>query len=279
MASWTWDGPAVSREWVRRYLALLGVPRRAPGPDALAELTRAHVHTVRFENVTAVLRRASALGRPAPPVDPERLLASWEQGRGGGVCFEIADAFGRLLDALGYRVHPTLGTITFPGSHQALVVRLEGSPHLVDVANGAPFLAPIPVGSTVEIRHAGLGYRFRPHEASRDVVQERRIDGAWAPFCRYDPEPPDPAVREAAYQRHHTRGASWVVGEIRLIRCGPEEVVVLRDGELSRHTPSGKRVERVPPADYPRLAAEVFGLPALPVREALEELLGAPPSR
>lgn len=131
---------------------VLGVRFRAPDAAALAQLTRAHVLTVPFENVTSLLRRRAHAGGPVPPVDAEELLASRERGSGGGVCYEIAHLFGRLLAALGYRVHPVQGYITFPGSHQALLVDLEGARFLVDVGNGAPFFEPIGLCEAVEIR-------------------------------------------------------------------------------------------------------------------------------
>ncbi len=265
------DGAAVSQDWVRRYLGLLGVQRRDPDAPALAELTRAHVLTVPFENVTSLLRRRSHAGQPVPPVDANELLASWEVGRGGGVCYEIADLFGRLLAALGYRVHPVLGYITFPGSHQALLVQFGDERFLVDVGNGAPFFEPIPLREAVEVRRAGLAYRFRPDSATGDWVQERWVDAAWSPFCRYALRPPDPVAQAAAYQRHHRRGETWVTGSLTMIRCQDEQVVLLRDGELSRFSAAGKRTERISTlAAYTRLAAEAFRLPAMPIGEGVD---------
>ncbi len=265
----TWPADStVSPDWVRRYLAFLGVARRAPDAAALAELTRAHVLTVPFENVTSLLRRRAHAGRPVPPVDADELLGRWEQGRSGGVCYEVADLFGRLLAALGYRVHPVPGYITFPGSHQALLVQLGDARLLVDVGNGAPFFEPIPLREAVEIVRAGLAYRFRSAVATGDWIQERLIDGAWAPFCRYALRQPDPAAFEAAYQRHHTPGETWVTGSLTIIRCEEEQVVLLRDEELSHFSTAGKRSERISTlADYARVAAETFKLPALPIAE------------
>ena len=79
-----------------------------------------------------------------------------------------------------------------------------------------------------------------------------------------------PEEREAAYQRHHTPGQSWVVDELRLIRCEDDAVLVLRGTEFSHFTPAGKRTEHVAhPADYVRLAREAFRLPALPMEEGV----------
>ena len=96
------------------------------------------------------------------------------------------------------------------------------------------------------------------------------IDGAWAPFCRYALRQPDPAAFEAAYQRHHTPGETWVTGSLTIIRCEEEQVVLLRDEELSHFSTAGKRSERISTlADYARVAAETFKLPALPIAEGV----------
>lgn len=260
----------MSRDWVRRYLGLLGVSHGQPDLAALAALTRAQILRVAFENVTSLLRRRAHPGRPVPPIDAEELLASWELGRGGGVCYEIAELFGRLLAALGYRVHPVMGYISFPGSHQALLVQLGDERYLVDVGNGAPFFEPIPLRDTFEIRRAGLAYRFRPDPATGECVQERWIDATWAPFCRYALCPPDPAVKASAYQHHHAPGETWVTGSLTLIRCEQDQVAVLRDEELTRFSAAGKSAERIATmAGCARVAAETFKLPALPVADGV----------
>ena len=282
MASEPVSGALTLRDWVGRYLDLLGVDHHTPSLDALGRLTRAHLASVPFENVTSILRRRAHSEDPVPPLDPDALLDGWEQRRSGGVCFEVTDMVGRLLVALGYRAHPVLGFITFLGSHQAVLVELDGRRYLVDAGNGAPFFEPIPLDGAVEVRRAGLAYRFRPDEAAGSWVQDRRIDGAWAPFCRYDLRPPEPREREWAYQRHHAPGQSWVVDNLRLIRCGEDEVYLLRDGQLTHFTPRGKRTEQVAGAvAHARAVAEIFRMPGLPVEEAfdaLAERAGSPPA-
>src|SRR4051794_39394481 len=91
----------VTDAWVTRYLAMLGVPRERPSLDALYRLTHAH-RAVPFENVTSLLRARQHLGQTLPAIDPEEQLSAWEARRSGGICFEVADTFSRLLAGLGY---------------------------------------------------------------------------------------------------------------------------------------------------------------------------------
>ncbi len=262
-----------SPDWIGRYLHLLDVDDPKPDLETLGRLVRAHLSTVPFENVTSILRRRAHLGQPVPPLDPKTLLTAWEQKRGGGLCYEEADTFGRLLVALGFRARVVLGFITFLGSHHAVLVEVDGRRYLVDVGNGAPFFEPIPLDRPFEVRRAGLAYRFRPGDAAEMWLQDRWIDDAWAPFCRYELGPTDPSQRQAAFQRHHTPGDGWVVGRLTLARCTENEVYRLRDQEFTRFTAEGKHTEQVTqPEDRARLVADVFGLPGLPVEEAVQAL-------
>jgi arylamine N-acetyltransferase len=258
-------------DWVERYLRLLGLEREPPSLPALARLVRAQVLTVPFENVTAILRRARAGEGPVPPVDTDAMLDAWEARGGGGVCFDATPTFQRLLRELGYTLRPSTALISFPGSHQASVVEIDGAEYMVDAANGAPFLEPIPLDRETTLNAAGLSWRFR-RESDDVFVQDRLIDGEWRPFCQYTLSPVDPAAQEAAYQRHQLAGETWVVGNLTLVRSTSDEVYRLRDDQLAHYSADGVRTETIAEEDLPRVAAEVFGLPALPVAAAYAAL-------
>jgi hypothetical protein len=118
-----------SREWVARYLALLGVDHAAPGLEALGRLTRAQICTIPFENVTAILRRHShprgtVPGRCRRPT-PKRC---WTTGSAVAAAGPVLSwpRCSAAYSLLGYRAQLVLAQITFPGSHQAVLVELEG---------------------------------------------------------------------------------------------------------------------------------------------------------
>jgi arylamine N-acetyltransferase len=259
-------------DWVRRYLAVLGVEPAPPDLPFLRRLVRAHIQNIQFENASSILRRAASPSGSVPPLDRDAMLDRWETRRGGGVCFELADMCGMLLRALGYAADNVLGLITFPGSHQAVLVTLDDVRYLVDVGNGAPLFEPIALVGAPEIQQFGLRYRIRASADEPDNVwiQERWQDGGWRQFCRYDLRPSIESARAEAYQRHHVRGQSWVVDLPRLIRCMPDGVLVWVPHQLTRYTASAKYTEALSSPDAIRT---LFGLPNLPLQEALTAAL------
>jgi arylamine N-acetyltransferase len=259
-----------STDWVRRYLSLLSVEAEPPSYQALARLVRAHLETVPFENVSSLIRAAAAGAGPIPPLDLDAQLVGWEERCAGGICFEVTNTFTRLLVGLGYQAAPLLAQISFPGSHSAILVQLNGERYLIDVANGAPFWQPVPLMGEFSLQHAGLSYRFRPGESPDEWVQERGIGRAWRPFCTYNLCPAGADAREVAYQRHHIPGESFVATELVLIRCQEDTVSVFRDGLFTQHSAAGKHSRRVSdPDEIERLACDVFRLPGLPVRDGI----------
>ena len=110
------------------------------------------------------------------------------------------------------------------GNHQALLVTLGEQRYLIDVGNGAPHFDPIPVGQPVEVRHAGLAYRFRPGDEPGSYLQERLLGGEWSPFCRYELRDQAAAEVDAAYRRHHIprANARWMGHQ--LAQLSPQQI-------------------------------------------------------
>jgi arylamine N-acetyltransferase len=259
--------------WTDRYLAMLGVERKPPSLEAVAEITRAHTERVMFGSIQSLMRRREQPEGPVPPMDFDHLLTTWENRTGTGVCFEVAAMVHRLLTELGYKAHVVLAGVNWWGGHQAVVVELHGRQWMVDAGNGAPFFDPVPLDQVFEIHHLGLGFRFRPGDEESFWIQDRFIDGEWQPFFTYDLRPAAPEERDEKYQRHHVHGESFVCTMLRLVRISQTEVASLGDATLTRYTSAGKTVEMIEdPAEYRRIAAEVFGAPDLPMDEARASL-------
>lgn len=257
--------------FVERYLALLGLPRAAPSVPALDAIVRAH-RAITFECVSSLVRRHRAGTGPVPPLDHEAILATWTARAGGGVCYEFGFMLERLLADLGYVVYPVLADISFPGSHSALMVELDGVQRLVDVGNGQPIFESIRVDEPFAIDRAGLHYRFRLDPASGRLVQDRFVDGEFRAFVTYEMTAATPDEMEASIQRHHALPPrTFVMENFRLVRLAEDEVVQLRDREFLRYTASGRTRETITErARYAELLAGPLGLPGMDVERGLE---------
>jgi N-hydroxyarylamine O-acetyltransferase len=140
---------------IEAYLDRIGYAGPAePTYAVLAELQRAHMLTVPFENLDIALGRRLVLDRRAN-------YAKIVERRRGGWCFELNGLFAWLLEQLGYRV--TLLGSRVEGdravvgrdlAHLLLRVDLD-RPYIVDVGFGEGSLEPVPLEQVADgvIRH------------------------------------------------------------------------------------------------------------------------------
>lgn len=160
------------------YLERLGIglDRRGPSLEYLAELQAAHLINVPFENLDVFHRRgvSTDVGHSL-----EKILS---RGRGGW-CFELNGAFGWLLDKVGFEVQyvscRVFGADGWgpPLDHCALVVQVDGQRLFVDVGFGDCCMLPVPL---IDGTHHGVP---RPVRCKVDddgfVIADRQLDGSW----------------------------------------------------------------------------------------------------
>lgn len=136
--------------WVERYLARIGVN----GTATLAELHRAHLLSVPFENLSVHLGEDIVLTR-------EALVAKVVDRHRGGFCYELNGAFGALLTALGYDVR-LLAARTLDGDVPGIPydhLALKVGPWLVDVGFGAHSHHPLRLDHPGDQRDPGGTFR------------------------------------------------------------------------------------------------------------------------
>jgi arylamine N-acetyltransferase len=134
--------PALAPDLVRRYLAVLGVSRREPTPEALRELVAAQLTRVPFENISKLYNRKhhGLNGVPSLPL----FLEGIERYHFGGTCYTNNFHLYSLLATLGYEAKLCAADMRQPAVHAVILVTLDGHEYLVDAGYGAPFLAPLP---------------------------------------------------------------------------------------------------------------------------------------
>jgi N-hydroxyarylamine O-acetyltransferase len=170
--------PTLSEGQVDAYLRVLGVARAEPGRAALAELARAQVIHVPFENISKLYRHKHQRLSGIPPI--EVYLEGIERFHFGGTCYPNNFHFCRLLRTLGYEA--ALCGADMPSGedvHAAITVEIDGRDLLVDVGYGAPFLEPLPrdVGHDVVVRFGRDRYVLKPRDGQGRSQLEMYRDG------------------------------------------------------------------------------------------------------
>ncbi len=246
------------------YLARVGLSGR-PG---LAELHRAHVTTIPFENLDP--RRGISVS--LEPDDLERKLVT---ERRGGYCFEQNLLLKAALEALGADVAMFLARVRMggdpsaprPRTHLVLGVTDGGMRWHADVGFGnGTLLEPIPLGAGGE--YDQLGWRFRVVEDGPELVLQSVIrDGEWIDLYGFIPEPVPliDVVTSNWYTCTHPR-SPFVTGLIVSAQLPDGERVSLSDwsGELTftEETPHNTSFSAVAPDEVPQVVADRFGLDA-----------------
>ena len=242
------------------YLARIGLD----GRPSLAELHRAHVSSIPFENLQ------SHGGEPVSLAlsDLERKIVA---GRRGGYCFEHNLLFAAALQELGFEVEPMLarvrwaapsGTVRHRG-HLLLRVTGEGGVWHADVGFGAgTLLEPIPFGPGEEQEQEG--WRFRVVKDGEELVLQSVLEGQWSDLYGFIPKPAPFVDLETSNWFTCTNPASPFVTGLLIATQGADGTrTTLSDwGELgvAEQTPGGRTVTPVERAQIPALLSERFGL-------------------
>jgi N-hydroxyarylamine O-acetyltransferase len=243
------------------YLERIGV---GPQPG-LAELHRAHVVSIPFENLDSYAGMPVSLELQ----DLERKLVT---ERRGGYCFEHNMLLAAALEALGMRVEPMLARVRLgrppgvprPRTHLVHRVHADDGVWLADVGfgNGTP-LEPIPFGPGAE--HEQSGWRFRlVAEGGEHVLQT--VDGSgWGDVYGFVPEPvPLIDVQTSNWYTCTYPGSPFVAGLLATVNRPDGTRVSLNDRHglvLITDTPAGRATTEVAWGEVPGLLDTVFGLP------------------
>lgn len=249
------------------YLRRIGLR----GRPSLAELHRAHVTHILFENLDPLV------GIPVS-LDPDAIARKLVDNGRGGYCFEHNLLFKRALEALGLRVETMLARVrngrpegaAAPLTHLLLRVEYQGALWHADVGFGqGTLLEPVPFGAGGPYEQSGWRYRVTP-EQRRLVLQSHASDG-WRDLYAFDPEPVPAIDIELSNWFTCTHPQSrFVTGLLVTEHAADGSRTTLSDfgGEmvLSAQSPTGSKREPVARETVPELLERRFGLrePELP---------------
>jgi N-hydroxyarylamine O-acetyltransferase len=241
------------------YLDRIGLGGR-PG---LAEVHRAHVSAIPFENLDPYRGQAVSLDL----ADLQRKLI---YERRGGYCFEHNLLFKAALEELGAQVEPILARVGARGTersrtHLLLRVHLDGQVWHADVGFGrGTLLAPIPFGPGDE--HVQEGWGFRVIADGRELVLQTVSDGEWIDGYTFVPEPVPLIDIETSnwYTATHPRSPFVSAGISAAVYDENATAVSLSNWSgsliLTELTQESRVVTAVAPGQVGELLAERFGL-------------------
>jgi arylamine N-acetyltransferase len=125
-----------------KVLRLLGIAKRKPAIDALAEIVTAYMSRIPFENVSKLYYMKRYRLRHLPSF--ERYIDGIERYNFGGTCYSNNYYLHLLLRHLGYDVMLCGADMANPDVHLVNFVSVDGREYLVDAGYAAPFLDPLP---------------------------------------------------------------------------------------------------------------------------------------
>lgn len=156
-----WQSDAFDLDAYLKHLGYEG--DRAPTLETLRALHRAHVLSVRWENIDAALRQNVDL-------DLDHLQAKLVGSARGGYCYEHVLLYAAALEHIGFTFHGIQGRVQMgveqarPKTHAMLLVEVDGKRWLSDVGFGTSPLVPIELTDSTDVTDGVWRYRLRRRE-------------------------------------------------------------------------------------------------------------------
>jgi arylamine N-acetyltransferase len=125
------------------FLRIHQIDAKKPPVELLGEVARAFSR-LPFENLTKIIKDAEADRVESARRWPTEVFADYRQHGAGGTCFALTATLLHLVRALGFAAEPILADRRYGAdTHSALLVWLDGEPHLLDP--GYLIVRPLPI--------------------------------------------------------------------------------------------------------------------------------------
>ncbi|GEB54213.1 arylamine N-acetyltransferase family protein [Streptomyces cacaoi] len=248
------------------YLARLGYEgERAPTAEALHALHRAHVLSLRWDNLDSFLYRSV-------PLDLESVQSKMVRRNRGGYCYEHVTLYAAALESLGFRLTALSGRVQLgapkilPATHAMLLVEIDGRRWLSDVGFGPSPLAPLELVEG-ETHTEGWPFRLWHGEVTPGAdgwaLLQPGPDGGWLQrhtFTLVPQYPVDYAVGNhfIATSEHSPFNRRPFVQRIRPDRTDQLDGFTWTTTPAGAGAPAEKRSVR--PEELPGVLAETFGV-------------------
>ncbi len=222
-----------------------------------------------YENVSKILKLRRHFDDQTRIRLPEEVVEEHWQYHFGGTCFSLTFTLETILKTAGFACYPVMAHMRAgQNTHSALIVFLEGAPHLVDPG----YLLRHPLRLDKDVRRVyhtsftGVELRFDPADESYNVWTFNRQEKKWRYKFWDRPTPPGEFLRHwlDSFYRPTMHG-------ICISQTTESGLLYLHNRYFRRTTLDGKETKRLK-GDLPPVVESVFGIPGELVEAALAAL-------
>ncbi len=148
------DPPPADSGVLRLFLNHFAVPRSPAPLDLLEAVSRAFAQ-IPYENLTKIIKHAREGVPERARRGPEEVIVDHRDIGAGGTCFSLTAALLHVVRALGFDAQPILADRKYgDDTHCALLVWLDGRPHLLDPG----FLLVRPIDIALGEQHVATSF-------------------------------------------------------------------------------------------------------------------------
>ncbi len=246
--------------------------RLSPGQSS-GELLRAVVSSfahLPYENLTKIIKHRQ-LPRPEDARrHPGEVLADHFALGSGGTCFSLTATLLNLVRALGWEAEPLLADRRYgENTHCALIIWMDGKPHLVDP--GYLIVEPIPLDlqQPREIRTAFNDLILHPTDDGRRIDLSTRSGGRIRHRLTFQASPADPGE----FLRAWDASFDWDMMRYPVLsRVAHHQQLYLQGSRLQARSHAEVQREELPRAELAARIAADFGIDPQLAARALEIL-------
>ena len=253
-----------------KYLGLLGVKEAPPTFTLLAELVKAHLIKIPFENISKLLYKKQGMNY-IPSFDV--YLDAIEKHNFGGTCYSNNYYFHLLLKHLGFNVKLCGADMRNPDVHIINIVTTDEKEFIVDGGYAAPFLQPLPryLETDFIINNGNDKYIVKPQDENGRTRIEHYNDNKLHHWYTANPAPRKIEdfrnVIEDSYADHST-----FMNAVRVERFSENGSVSLRNFVVVETAGNKTSTLKISREEMPEVINKKFGMPQNLVKEAVESI-------
>jgi arylamine N-acetyltransferase len=250
---------------LHRFLRHFALDASTPPKALLRQVVQAFAK-LPYENLTKIIKTAETGSIPDARPDPEEVIAEHVRFGTGGTCFSLTATLLHLLRQLGWQAEPILADRPYgPNTHCALLVWIEGQPHLVDP--GYLLTEPIPLSSRQETRVPTSFQDVLLLPKTSDKLELHTIQqGKVTPRLTFKTQPIDAAEFLRVWEESFT----WEMMRYPVVTAVTAgEHLYLQGNRLQARSRQQAERRELPPEELAREIHRRFGIEEQVVRKAL----------